>query len=165
MAHSANYNFSYSGLKAAFKQLVEELSGKKLTHDDEINGQHSLKKEDIIGLCVAFEASAITQLELKLKKALTDIRFQITEKSIKEVWLGGGVVASARLRSQLRKVAKEFGAEVRFPFTKKLTGDNAPMIAVAANMKMGKYENMKIEHNPELGIYTRDFELIDRDPT
>ncbi|CAG0943856.1 tRNA N6-adenosine threonylcarbamoyltransferase [Candidatus Brocadiaceae bacterium] len=158
MARSGDLNFSYSGLKTAFKQLVEGLSGNKLTHQKEVQGESSLSKEQIVAFCVLFEAAAIEQLKIKLAKALK-------ENQIEQVWLGGGVIASARLRSELRKVAKAFGADLLYPYTKKLTGDNAAMIALAANYKIAKIGLTNLAHDPVSGIWLKDFEKLDRDPS
>ena len=157
MANSGDLNFSYSGLKTAFKQLVESLVNKKLTHQDEVEGvEKSLNKEQILDLCVLIESAALGQLLFKVEKA-------VKQYQPKEIWLGGGVVASARLRELIRNICKEYGSKLRFPYSNKLTGDNAVMIAVAANIKLSKLES--ISHNPENGIYLKDFELIDRNPS
>jgi N6-L-threonylcarbamoyladenine synthase len=146
MLNSGDLNFSYSGLKTAFKQLVS------------MQNELSLQKEIIYDLCVSFEAAAIAQLTIKLEKA-------IKVYSPKEVWLGGGVVASARLRSEVRKACREVDSEliVRVPHSKKLTGDNAAMIAIAAAFKTRDLSEIK--HSPENGIYLKDFDLLDRDPS
>lgn len=158
MANSGNLNFSYSGLKTAFKQIVELLSGDKMSHQQEVEGDNSLSKEDIIALCVLFEAAAIEQLKVKLNKSLK-------EYQAKQLWLGGGVIASARLRSELRNVAKAFDVQTLYPYTKKLTGDNAAMIGLAANYKIANVSLENLKHNPDKLIYTRDFETLDRDPS
>lgn len=158
MARSGDLNFSYSGLKTAFKQLAESLSGNKLTHQQEVDGDHDLNKQQIIALCVLFEAAAIEQLKIKLAKALK-------ENNIRQVWLGGGVIASARLRSELRKVSKSFDAALLYPYTKKLTGDNAAMIALAANYKVSKIGLKDLTHNPSNGVWLKDFDKLDREPS
>ena len=176
MAHSGNMNFSYSGVKTAFKYLVQELSGGEVSVQDQLDGKINLKKEIIYDLCSLFEASAIEQLKLKLRMALK-------KYPVKELWLGGGVIASARLRSEVRKVAKEFGVTTRYPFSKKLTTDNAAMIGVAANVRLMKIEDgellvnltagirltypegkMESEDLKKLGIYFEDYDWIDRKP-
>jgi len=146
MVNSGDLNFSYSGLKTAFGQMVNKL---KEWNNVELN------REQIFDLCVAFEASALEQLAVKLKKA-------IDMYSPKEVWLGGGVVASARLRSVLRKTLKNYDIKLRYPFSGKLTGDNSAMIGIAAQLKVYLTE---MEHNPMQGIFLNDFEAIDRDPS
>ncbi len=162
MIRSGDLNFSYSGVKTAFKQLVEKLLNKTISHKEEIEGLYSdkskggLTKEQIMDLCVVFEAAALEQLKFKLRKA-------IQKYQPKELWLGGGVIASSRLRSEFRVICKENNIKMRFPYSKKLTGDNAAMIAVAANVKLSKISEIK--HNPSENIYLKDFDQIDRDPT
>ncbi len=156
MANTSDFNLSYSGLKSAFSRLVSE---------------HELTKEFVLDMCVLFEAVAIKQITMKMKKILK-------EHEVSEIWLGGGVVASPRLRSEVRKTFKEYVAKakgnmvnkghrsvkavVRYPYSKKLTGDNAAMIGVVASLKVKKYG---VGHNPMVGIYTKGFELIDREPS
>lgn len=148
MANTSDFNLSYSGLKSAFSRLVSE---------------HELTKEFVLDMCVLFESVAIKQITMKMKKILK-------EHEVSEIWLGGGVVASPRLRSEIRKTFKEYvdkvkgtkKAVVRYPYSKKLTGDNAAMIGVVASLKVKKYG---VGHNPEVGIYTKEFDLIDREPS
>lgn len=158
MVNSGNLNMSYSGLKTAFKQLATSLSGNTLSHEQEIQGDKGLTKEQVIDLCVLFEAAAIEQLKVKLRKALK-------EYPSKQLWLGGGVIASARLRTELRSVAREFKTKTLYPYTKKLTGDNAAMIGLAANIKVAKIGLENLKHNPEILIYTQDFDSLDREPS
>lgn len=158
MASSGDLNLSYSGLKTAFKQLVESLTSKKLSHEDEVNGvSNFLSKDQILDLTVLIEAAALTQLTIKVEKALK-------ENDFKEIWLGGGVIASARLRYLIRKLASNYSIPVRTPFSTKVTGDNAAMIAVAATIKISRMNN-EFVHNPSEGIYLKDFDLLDRDPS
>lgn len=141
MANSADLNFSYSGLKTAFKNLYDSIQ--------------NISKEEIIHLAVLFEEAALRQLEIKIEKALKQYK-------VKEILLGGGVVASARFRSKMISIAKRYNVGIRYPFSKKLTGDNAAMIAVAGLFRVNKYNLL---HNPAQGIYIKDFETIDRDPS
>lgn len=150
MVNSGNLNMSYSGLKTAFKQLVESLIRE--------SKDKSLSKEEVIHLCVVFEAAAIEQLKFKLKKALE------THK-IKQLWLGGGVVASAKLRQELRGVAKNFGVKTLFPYSNKLTGDNASMIGIVANLKVLSMGLENIVEDLDSNIFTKSFEKLDRDPS
>lgn len=150
MAYSGDLNFSFSGLKTAFNQLVSKLQQE--------NTSKNLTKNQVLDLCVGFEAAAIEQLALKLKNA-------IKIHNPLEVWLGGGVIASAQLRRVLRKVCKEFSSTkivMRYPFSKKLTGDNAAMIGICAYLDL---KRNGISHQPENGIYLKDFQLIDRNPS
>ncbi len=165
MASSKDLNMSFSGLKTAFKQLVNELNEKEISIQDEIKGEtHGLGKQHITNLCIMLEATAYEQLVLKVNKAIQEFK-------PKEVWLGGGVVASARLRNVIRKAAKDI--KVRFPFSKKLTTDNAAMIGIASNLHVIKLAN-EISIAPENkatleenGIFSDplDFSKIDRIPS
>ncbi len=133
MANSGDLNFSYSGLKTAFRDLVAKLP--------------KVDAEITKDLCVVFEHAALLQIINKLEKA-------IKIHNPKEIWLGGGVIANARLRTLVRKSAK--GIKVRFPNSKKLTGDNAAMIGIAGNYQL----------NQNRGIFTNSsgFKKIDREP-
>lgn len=146
MVNSGDLNFSYSGLKTAFNQIVNKLKS-------ENNGE--LSKMQILDLCVAFEAAALEQLALKLEKA-------IKMHKPKEVWLGGGVVASTRLRYTLRRVSGKHDTKIRCPYSTRLTGDNAAMIGIAATLKVYFYG---MEHSAANGIYAHNFEKIDRKPS
>lgn len=168
MANSGDLNFSYSGLKTAFRQLVASLTGREINLTDQLNNKIlGLTKNQILDLCVVFEAAALKPLEIKLGRA-------ILEHKPKEVFFGGGVVASPRLRQILRRVCKENEVSVRFPYSAKLTTDNAAMIGVAANNRIinlgGKDKVLKkLKENPrsfeENWIYKSNFDLIDRDPS
>lgn len=157
MVNSGDLNMSYSGLKTAFKQLVETIRAEKFDNQNDVE-VNNLTKEEIVHLCVIFEAAAIEQLKFKLKKALK-------EYTVKQLWLGGGVIASARLRSELRSVAKEFNVKTLYPYTKKLTGDNAAMIGVAANYKVANIGLNNLVHNPKDRIYFSEFNTLDRSPS
>jgi N6-L-threonylcarbamoyladenine synthase len=154
MANSGDLNFSYSGLKSAFRRLVDEITG---------NNSRTLTKEEIYDLCSVFEEAAFKPIEIKLQKA-------IQSHSPKQIWLGGGVVNSKVLRKKIREICKENNIDLTTPLSKKLTTDNAAMIGVAANLRVMKFviiENLeKDKHYYESeGIYMTDFERIDRDPS
>jgi N6-L-threonylcarbamoyladenine synthase len=157
MANSGDFNFSYSGLKTAFRQLVESITehsfdSKLDRFENEKQIGLGLKKEQIMDLCVILEAAAYRPIEIKLKKA-------IDKYQPKEIWLGGGVVASARLRHLIRNIAKENGLKLRVPYSKKLTTDNAAMIGVTANLNL--------EFNKDVRILRSESEIdsLDRDPS
>lgn len=139
MLNSGDLNFSYSGLKTAFSQLVNKFES-----------EGNLTKEIVYDLASLFEFAALHQVCVKVEKA-------IKKYDLKEIWLGGGVVASPRVRSLIRELGKKYKIKVRHPFSNKLTGDNAAMIAVAANInyKIGNIQN----------IFEKDFTKIDREPT
>jgi N6-L-threonylcarbamoyladenine synthase len=168
MAQSGDLDMSYSGLKTAFRDLVmTKTTGDYSEKEVRIDGVTGLDKSDILNLCVVLEAAAYFQITNKLESA-------INQYKPKEVWLGGGVVASPRLRSVVRSTLKKHNIKLRFPYSKKLTTDNAAMIGVAANLRMLKLKdshnvNLKSPKNTlaQAGIFIdqKDIESIDRDPS
>lgn len=156
MAHSKDLNLSFSGLKTAFAQLVNSLTEEEI-HISQKLVDTGLKKTQIMDLCVAFEYAAIEQLKIKLEKA-------ILEYQPKEVWLGGGVVASSRLRSELRKICLRSNIQLKYPYSTKLTTDNAAMIAIAASLKI-QTQLPTLKHNPKVGVFTKEYEFLDRQPS
>jgi N6-L-threonylcarbamoyladenine synthase len=124
--------FSYSGLKTAMSRLVE--SEKPLT------------KEKIYNLAASFQDVAFTHL-------VRVISHVVRQSNIKysDLLVGGGVIANIDLRKRLRNFGKEFGISVHFPYTTKLTGDNAAMVGVAAHFKAQRGEFAdpnKIDRDP-----------------
>lgn len=124
--------FTYSGLKTAMNRLVE--SEKPLT------------KEKIYDLAASYQDTAFTHLIRVISHV---VRHSDTKYS--DLLVGGGVAANIELRKRLRKIGKEFEISVHFPYSSKLTGDNAAMIGIAAYFKAQK------------GEFT-DPDMIDRDP-
>lgn len=114
MLHSGNYNFSYSGLKTA---VMYHLRKFPITNDN-----------DKLALALGFENAAIEVLVKKTKKALE-------ETDADMLLLGGGVAANVYLQSELNKICNDLNVTLLNPL-KSLTGDNALMIAIAANYKI-----------------------------
>ena len=128
MTDVKTFDMSFSGLKTHSKRLIKDL---------ETNNQ--LDKQTITDFCAALQEGVFTHLIYKLEKLLAEI-------SIKELWLGGGVAANVTLRTKLRKIAKTNNLTFRFPYTNKLTGDNAAMIGVVAGYKLEKNPDFQAEN-------------------
>ena len=129
--------FTYSGLKTAMSRLVE--SEKPLT------------KEKIQNLAASFQDVAFAHIIRVLRFVVTNHQLPITNHLL----VGGGVVANVELRKRLRKLGKEFGISVCFPYSNKLTGDNAAMIGVVAYFKFQRKEFVdpsKIDRDPNLKV-------------
>ncbi|MCS7317423.1 MAG: hypothetical protein NZZ41_03760 [Candidatus Dojkabacteria bacterium] len=134
---SLDFNLSFSGLKTAFNNLVSSIK--------------KLDKEIIFALCVLLEATAMYSILVKIEKIIEKY------KDIKELWLGGGVVANNLLNKLLRRFAKQQNLVIRKPYSKKLTGDNAAMIALIAYLNFihnirYSYNIDKIDRIPSLDI-------------
>lgn len=126
MASSGDLNMSYSGLKTAVKQLINELSGASAKLNIKETGRAEKLTQDQIGeLCVMFEAAALNALILKLEQAIKHF-------SPHELWLGGGVSASPRLQTMLTELAAKHNLISKIADDRKLLTDNAGMIAAAA---------------------------------
>ena len=128
--------FTYSGLKTAMSRLVE--SEKPLT------------KEKIYNLAACFQNVAFEHLIHVCSFVICHLEFGISN-----LLVGGGVSANTELRKRLRKMGKQFGIRVLFPYSKKLTGDNAAMIGVAAFFKAqrGEFAEVdKVDRSPGLKI-------------
>lgn len=128
--------FTYSGLKTAMSRLVE--SEKPLT------------KDKIVNLAASFQNVAFTHLIRVCSYVIENC-----ELKIDNLLVGGGASANIELRRRLRQMGKKYGIRVLFPYSKKLTGDNAAMIGVAAYFKAQREEFIdpdKIDRNPNLKI-------------
>jgi len=131
MAKNPSLDFSFSGLKTAVYYTV-----KKLTEDGT-----TLTKEQVYNFSRSFEVSAISQLQIKLEKA-------IKKYNPKMILVGGGVSASAKVRMGLRKIAKKYDLKIYFP-TKKLSTDNGAMIALVGYFKSLRKEFSSLELDRE----------------
>jgi N6-L-threonylcarbamoyladenine synthase len=129
--------FTYSGLKTAMSRKVEELKIK--------NGK--LAKQDIYDLAASFQDTAFTHLIRVLRFCVIHNLSFVSHNLL----VGGGVSANTELRKRLREMSKKYGIQVSFPYSKKLTGDNAAMVGIAAYYKAQRGEFV----NPD---------IIDRDP-
>ena len=142
--------FSYSGLKTAMYRLVD-----KTKIDD---------KQVVCDLAASFQDRAFGHLErvirytIKTSLTLTGPLSPDSGERKREVDLlvGGGVAANIELRKRLRKLGKELGLQVRFPYSLKLCGDNAGMIGIAAAYKLSTIAKATVDK--------QDFDFIDRKP-
>lgn len=125
--------FTYSGLKTAFSRLVES--------------EQPLTKNKIEDLAASFQNTAFAHVERILSFHLSNQ----PPDAYNYLLVGGGVSANTELRKRLRKLARKFSINISFPKSKKLYGDNAAMIGVAAYYKAQRNEYASIT-------------TIDRDP-
>jgi N6-L-threonylcarbamoyladenine synthase len=139
--------FTYSGLKSAMMRLVE--SEKRVTGSAQ-KVKSGLTKEQIYDLGASFQNVAFEHLI-----RIVSYIIQHSPFTFYHLLVGGGVAANVELRKRLRLMAKKYGIRVLFPYSKKLYGDNAAMIGVAAYFKVQRGEFVdfdKIDRNPNLKI-------------
>jgi N6-L-threonylcarbamoyladenine synthase len=130
--------FSYSGLKTALYRKIEEI---KLNNKE-------LGKKDIEDLAAVFQKTAFNHFIRVLDWMIVNNKVG----KAKDMFAGGGVMANLELRKRLRKLAIKHSLKIHFPYTKKLYGDNAGMIGVAAYFKANA------------GKFEKDLEKVDRSP-
>ncbi|MHC5229656.1 tRNA (adenosine(37)-N6)-threonylcarbamoyltransferase complex transferase subunit TsaD [Enterococcus sp. LJL99] len=133
MLKEDNYDFSFSGLKSSFINLV---------HNAEQRGE-TLSVED---LAASFQASVIEVLVTKTIRACK-------EYPVKQLILAGGVAANQGLRTTLKEALAKELPEITFivpPLN--LCGDNAAMIGSAAFMEVEQQHvaDYTLNANPSL---------------
>ena len=139
-----NLNFSFSGLKTAAVQILNQ------THDIKRASQRQVKqlsKQQMCDFCAAFQKAVIDALLLKLKRAM-----KIT--GIKTVFLSGGVAANNQLRRRAGILVRSLDGQF-LATPKKFTGDNAAMIGLAAQWAAGR---------GEIKITAEEISQVDRIP-
>jgi N6-L-threonylcarbamoyladenine synthase len=115
MTNTKTFDMSFSGLKTHSKRLIKNLIV-----------EEKLTKQIINDFCACLQEGVFNHIIYKLEKLLAEV-------TVSELWLGGGVAANLILRTKLRTLAKSRQLTFRAPYSKKLTGDNAAMIAVTAS--------------------------------
>lgn len=118
MQYHSGLDFSYSGLKTAFKRIVDNLSAEE-------------KVKNLPDLCASYQETTINSLIFRLQQTLK-------KYPVKTLVLGGGVSSNRLLKSRIRSLCNKKGVTVYFPPTTNLSTDNAAMIAVAAYYKFKK---------------------------
>jgi len=132
--------YSYSGLKTAFARLVENLKQKG-----------ALSKTQVCNLAASYQNTAFNHFIRVTKKAI--MKYKTPDS--KYLLVGGGVAANVELRKRIRETCKELSITPFFPYSKKLYGDNAAMVGIAAYFKYQGKEFVKpenIDRLPDLKI-------------
>ncbi|MBI4973833.1 tRNA (adenosine(37)-N6)-threonylcarbamoyltransferase complex transferase subunit TsaD [Candidatus Roizmanbacteria bacterium] len=132
MLHSKNLQFSFSGLKTSLFYFLKIMPEKE-------------KISKIKEIASSFQEAVFETIIKKTEDA-------IKQTCIKNIIVGGGVIANTYLRNKFRKLVKKHDGSILFPPYPYLTGDNAAMIGVAAYYKAEK------------GIFVEDNETLDRLP-
>ncbi len=126
--------FTYSGIKTSFSRLVE--SEKPLT------------KGEVENLAASFQNVAFKHIERVLQYYL----IHNSLFKIQYLLVGGGVSANVEIRKRLRNLCKKYSINVVFPTNKKLYGDNAAMIGIAAYLNQNFVKLEEIDRKPNLKL-------------
>ncbi len=132
MINSKDYDFSFSGLKTAVLYYLRD---------------NKIREKDKPKVAKEFENAVVETLVYKTIKA-------IREYQIKTLIVGGGVSANRYLQKMMKEEVQKLKLsslttqkiKIYFP-SKKLTGDNALMIAIAGYFQ---YQNKKMAKNINL---------------
>ena len=133
MIYENNLEMSFSGLKTALAQVIEQ-NGERLSENP--------------GL--------INALAREFNQAVADVLIKKTMKAVeqyqpKSVLLAGGVAANVTLREGLARAVKEAGKEFFCPNLEYCT-DNAAMIAACALLRPNYVDPLKLRPNPGLEV-------------
>lgn len=131
------WEFSFSGIKTAVSYYLRD-------HKD----------FSIPDVCASFEEAMVETLVTKTLLAAKKYK-------VKHIAVGGGVAANSLLREKMQEQAQKAGIEVHF-VERKLSSDNAAMIALAAYKKLEHAENAgrpvkkNIDINPNMKVRSWD---------
>ena len=131
------WEFSFSGIKTAVSYYLRDL-----------------KDFSIPDVCASFEEAMVETLVTKTLLAAKKYK-------VRHIAVGGGVAANTLLRERMQSKAAGAGIEVHF-VERKLSSDNAAMIALAAYKKLehaektGKPIKKNIDINPNMKVRSWD---------
>ena len=130
LLHSADLDFSFSGLKTAVMVQVKKLvlAGAPRGNAPEVNGFRSLPDQVQADLAASTEAAIIDVL---VKKSLSALE----QTGLQRLVVAGGVGANHLLRTQLNHACAQRNVRVFYPELDLCT-DNGAMIAMAAAMRL-----------------------------
>lgn len=142
MMHDGTFDFSFSGLKTAIRQLFEKLERESLENGKDVQGL-------LPDLCASIQRAIIDVLVSKTIRAAN-------KYPVKNILLVGGVSANRQLREDLASAIQQYLPGVHFLRPDPaLSTDNAAMIAAAGAWHIIKGENddwRGIEAEPELDL-------------
>lgn len=154
MTQSQDFDFSFSGLKTFFSNLVEKEF--EISNFNPSNAQerwkrvssNSLKGKDqyIADLCSTLENTIVSSLVGKTIKAMK-------KYNIKNLIIAGGVSANQRLRDKFFETLTREIPDFSFHVPEKsLCTDNAAMIAAAAFFSTTLIDPFRLQANPNLSL-------------
>lgn len=126
--------FSYSGLKTAFVRLVGSINNPS--------------RKQVSDLAASFQDRAFDHI-------IRVLDYQIghsQEPRANHLLFGGGVANNVLIRKKLRTLCKKHELKLMIPYSKKLLGDNAAMVGVAAYLNPNYVSVGKIDRNPRAKI-------------
>ena len=165
MAHSGDYNFSFSGIKTQVRYLLEKLDVDNTkdagdTKDAEDHGEskgnenENENENENKGAAESIKADVAASFQKTIAHGLLNKVFALASSSgITKVALVGGVSANGYLRNLAQERAKEAGLQLFFAPAQYCT-DNAAMVALTAEYRLGRGQKngLIIRSKPRLPI-------------
>ena len=156
-ADALTFDFSYSGMKTAVLRYVETHNLREETENRRaaLANIAKPKPEEIAELC----SKTTLDLVASFQRALIDDVVNKTLTAAREcnaatLFVTGGVAANGKLREVFTQRAAQDGIAVAFP-SRKMSTDNAAMIAAAAYPKFLMNEFAEDEFSAEAGLVLR----------
>ncbi len=150
---SKDYDFSFSGLKTAFANLVAQ-HFKVTSFNPEgaeahwkhivLEGNPKADEQKLANLCASIEQAIIDSL---VKKAIAAVK----EHSVGQLIVAGGVAANQKLAQTLKQECDNLGVKLSIP-PAILCTDNAAMIASAAFFHNTPVKPLELQANPNLSL-------------
>ncbi len=112
MLHRPNFDFSFSGIKTAVLQYIEQV-------DKQIDQRH------MADIAASFQEAMVEVLTRKTLRAAA-------QEGLERIVVAGGVACNSGLRTRFKELAGGQGFQVYFP-SPALCGDNAAMLGVPAD--------------------------------
>ncbi|HEX4922461.1 MAG TPA: tRNA (adenosine(37)-N6)-threonylcarbamoyltransferase complex transferase subunit TsaD, partial [Bdellovibrionales bacterium] len=133
MIHEDTLNMSFSGLKTAAQNKVQEI------------GFENVEK-NLNDLCASYQEAIVDVLLLKLERA-------VQKTGLKKVVITGGVSANSRLRAKGQEWASRAGIQLVIPPLRYCT-DNAAMIGYAGiqRLNLGERADFELGVSPEMTL-------------
>lgn len=156
MADSKDLDFSFSGLKTAFSNLVnnnfqldkghydkESQTWKQTPFEDQLS---PTQQEEIHSLCAELENTIVESLVNKTFVAIQNY-------NIEQLIVAGGVAANQKLREELEKALENSARAMRLKIPpSSLCTDNAAMIAATAFFIRPVNNPLTVQANPNLSL-------------
>ena len=134
MMDSGDYDFSFSGLKTAISNLVDNTPNLTNNH------------KTLSNLCASIEAAIIYPLVKKTVKAAKAY-------NVEQIIIAGGVAANQKLRTTFEEEIKDQNLNIKTFFPEPiLCTDNAAMIAAAAFFLKATEDSLNLQANPNLSL-------------
>ena len=125
MLHRPNFDFSFSGIKTAVLQYVE-------------NVDKQIDKRQLADIAASFQEAVVEVLTRKTLRAAA-------QEGLERIVVAGGVACNSGLRSRFKALTERQGFRVYFP-SPSLCGDNAAMLGVPADyyLEHGRHADMQV---------------------